>query len=327
MFLVSDAQCNYPPLFHYTPEHVVSALLQSKAIHARAIWRFDKDTHEQVHGLRVALSVLQRMARFPRLDLFPSDLRHLYINLPGGFSRLVEAVISRVEYEIKNSTDPNVQVFVACFTTEKNSARLAKEYGGAILRFNKVLPYLSYLAPSPFSGSMLSRVSYEEKEFESKLRPIAFDAGFAPLRPSLMNMEADRRFEAVAIIVTQLICTLSPNLKRRKHFHHEHEWRLKVVRTLNSGEVTYFDRTEDKKRLVLADMATPVAGDIPKYALPLSIGGRFITDIEGSNDAAKAAVVDTAKWRAENEFPIYTLDEFRTYYDRTDARAGVAPHI
>jgi hypothetical protein len=174
-----------PQLYHYTRPETIVKVLKSKSLWARPTWDFE-DTDEYVHGLRLIDSHLKQIvaAKAERRVLHPATLELLtsYNLNPRG---VFEDTIGHIEFELAHHSNPNVAIYVACTSENAEPKEMASTYGCCAIRFNWMLPLLGYACPKPFHGSMLSRVSYDEREFSAHIIPQAFIFGMPELRPQM----------------------------------------------------------------------------------------------------------------------------------------------
>jgi hypothetical protein len=228
---------NKPPLFHYTRDDTILSILSNKYIWARPTWNF-ADTGEYVHGLWLIERFLKRISSSRQeAPAMPAPGLELMASYDIDPRRLVEQTIAHIEYELANPNNPKVEVYVACMSTNSNSKEMASQYGGFVIRFNWMLPLLAYACPRPFTASLLSRVTYDEREFESHIMTQGFTFGLPADDPGvsalLVPMNTTEREASVAATAAVQLSVFAANIKKPKYAY-EREWRLKTVRSMHS---------------------------------------------------------------------------------------------
>jgi hypothetical protein len=224
----------YPPLYHYTHQHTIQSLLQSGELWGRPTWDFP-DTEEYVYGLSVLKEQFEEFRKSATRDddVLAAAIREAYGDMAPPFATLIDKVIDNLQHEITNYQSPSVKVYVASLTTDAHSTEMKKDYGDCVVGFSFELPWVAYHAPTPFTSTMLSRVTYDEQEF----RLVAPSLALHPQVSEMPDIErrlvwlrdqadVDSRTTAFAGWITEELCLVAPNLKR-PIFAIEKEWRLK----------------------------------------------------------------------------------------------------
>jgi hypothetical protein len=276
-----------PKFFHYTKPASIINILRSKSLFACPTYKF-KDGDEYVHGLRLTKAHLERIRTGrTQLEAMPPRMQEVIKTFGMDARIILDETIAHIAYEIDHVETPRVEIFVTCTSTDGASERMAQEYGGFVLNFNWVLPLLGYAYPKPFSTAMLSRVTYNEAEFEKQIVPQGFIFACPHLRSELdellASIDVASREAATAATAAVFLCIVAVNIKQ-PYYSHESEWRLKTVR-LNHSAPTIFSLGKDggyelRRQWGMSETAEFV--DTAKgcrYLLDVRFGGRMI--IEG----------------------------------------------
>ncbi len=303
----------YPDLYHYVREASLKTLLESKGLLACPTWQF-RDAEEYVLGLKIVREELLSARKTERERVaLAGRLFDLYGDARPPVVPLLDRVIDMITMEVKNSSSPSVQVYVASLTTDGGSERMARAYGPLVLGFAFELPSIAYHAPEPFTSSKLSRVTYDEIEF----RTVVLDLMFSPCeddhdlrsqRDWLREQSASVRIDAVAAWCIEAGCLLAPNLKRPE-FKFEREWRLESAISAHAASVAFPRRSRQSMTPHLPrDAELRDTGKGPRYLqqlLSLDRGKMIVRSI-----AALGSVVDSGlqawieSWSAANSSPL-----------------------
>jgi hypothetical protein len=274
----------YPPLYHYTSDESVRKILESKSLLARPTWDFP-DTDEYVHGLRLALQKLKSSAVYAEMELkIPRPIILLYRRYFRNTRRLISAVVPHIEHEIEHTSDPKIQVYVACATTNGRSAKMAALYGDVVLEFNPMAPLLAYSRPEPFLASMLSFVTYDETWFLDRLVSLCLDLRVYVGPPesftrATVGLDDDQVRRMISFWLAESICILAPNIKS-SDWAYEDEWRFKSVRSSHSdaNSSRHPRAPVDRKAFGgLPQAASYSTHSPPRYVQQLSFKDKFIT--------------------------------------------------
>jgi hypothetical protein len=306
-----------PTLYHYTNPDSLLKILSSRALLARPICEFPKDASEYVLGLGLIEKELERIycARNDPRPLLVPGLVALLNEYGIDARRFLEQTIAHIEYELKHSSTPKVQLYVACVSatvptrSEEAGRRMLAEYGHSVITFNWMLPLTAYSWPRPFTFSMLSRVSYDEQEFVAAIiHNMGFDGalneGDPDFEQSMARLNLAERTAAMALTVAIMLCSFAANIKKPE-FKYENEWRLKTARSFHGGTTLFrmadwggvrkhVFKMNDDATFIRLDPARP-----DRYVQELSCEGKMI--LQPPITTLLAPPVDAAKLMACNE--------------------------
>jgi hypothetical protein len=274
-----------PSFYHYTRPELIGSILESQSLWARATWDFD-DKQEYRHGLELIARVLKDTYSGRReAEAIPALALELMRRCRVDVRRVLELTINHIEYEVDAADKPKVEVYVACTTTQGNSLEMVKNYGGVVIRFNWMLPLLAYGYPRPLATSMLSYVTYDEREFMSRIMEQGFIFGFPEYLPKwsalLDPMNTEEREASIAATAAIFLCVFAPNIKKPK-FAFEREWRLKTVK-LNHSIPTLFSIPDEvaiqlRRHFGMSEEAAFTKHSTPRYLQELRGYGKMIID-------------------------------------------------
>jgi hypothetical protein len=231
-----------PTLYHYTFQDSILDVLSARALWARPTWDFP-DADEYVFGLKLISAYLKRVhARAWGVQPIPPLTQEMMASYGIDARHVLEQTIAHIEYEVANASKPNLEVYVACVSENKESLEMSRRYGECIIEFGALLPVIGYGYPRPFTAAMLSRVSYDTTEFDSWIMTMGFitleTTDPAHVKKVLDPLNASAREAAMAATTAIALCMHAPNIKK-PGFAPEREWRLKTVRSNHMGTVLY----------------------------------------------------------------------------------------
>lgn len=274
---------NKPELFHYTWPDTILSILSSRSIWARPTWDF-ADSYEYVHGLGLIEQFLKRVSSSRQeVSPMPAPWLELIASYDIDPRRIVEQTIAHIEYELANYNKPRLEVYVACASANSNSKEMVTKYGAFVIGFNWMLPLLAYMCPRPFTASMLSRVTYDEREFESQIMMQGFIFGLPAYRSDLSAllgpMNTIEREASVAATAAIFLSVFAANIKKPEYAY-EREWRLKVVRSRHSTPTLFSpdDSIKLRRAFGMSEDAAFTTNPPGRYVQDLCWMGKMIID-------------------------------------------------
>lgn len=308
---------NYPALFHYTHEQNVPKILESGSLLASPTWNFP-DTNEYRHGLTLMRDVLHRALFVPQVqEMMRQDLTPSYGEYLPPIEELLAALVTNLQYELDNLSNPRVKVYVACLSTEPDSQKMKELYGPCVISFNYLISTLAIFAPRPFTSAMLSRVSYSDDQFLAYLplefrSIVQFGDGYEQYN-ALKNSHPSKHLGLVAGWLTERLCLFAPNIKK-PDFQHEHEWRLKSA--ISSYPINPLRGPQDAAFLGLSEEATFMdIGGRNRYVQRLMFRNTFIqSGISLPPDASAETRERVDNWQTQQNKIPDTFDEFSQQY-------------
>jgi hypothetical protein len=269
-----------PPLFHYTSLETLIKIMESGSLLARPTWDFE-DTAEYVLGLKYIDEYLKNLySRKQERREIPVSTLMLLAKYGVDLRSLIDQTIAHIGYEIEHYVNPRAEVYVACLTEHPQSNEMARAYGESVINFNQwMLPLIAYAHPRPFSWSMLSRVTYNRKEFESYLMGMGFNIGEAnpgPLKQFLDPLNVEERTASLAGTAAILLCSFACNIKNQE-FDFEKEWRLKTCRLNHTTPTLFSSDTHGMREWFELGADAQFTDHQPKrYKQELTFKGAFI---------------------------------------------------
>ncbi len=305
--------------YHYTwPSHLME-LLDSRSLLSCPTHQF-KDKAEYVHGLGLILKRLKAIHAGDHNGVDEAWLR-LFNSQVGGLRGFIQRVIELIGYEFCNPCSPNIEVFVACVSQGPRSEEMMQSYGNAVISFNRLLPYFAYETPDPFYASMLSRVTYEERYFNSFImgQGLKLEKDVNGVTKFLAQFPPNKRRDVLAIAIAEHLCLIAPNIKRSQ-FQCEREWRLKSIRSKypDYGLLRAFSAEYPAK---FSDEFDPPRYKFnpPRYLHRLGLSGKFISsDVQIVGEENSSLASEVKEWRRVNEM---SADEERTMLAGFEAMA------
>lgn len=285
-------------MYHYTKPETANLIVKQATLNLTPIQDFHgkaegKDDNEYRRGLSVIEGTLRAaITDRRRLDQFTYLVLRDFKYLPAraiSATRLLADVCDRLNAELASIDTPLVQVYVASLTPSGNSDYMREAYGKGIVRFGRELPCLAYATPSPFTQSMLTRVSYGDDELRAfslspsmsftpaYLRAYIDEVGLERIKVRWCALEPTQFRSAMADLIAEQYCVVAPNIKMSS-FRQESEWRLKcVVSGVNNGlDLGRTRRQPVQKYPVEATKYVRAEGARPRYLMSLMVGGASI---------------------------------------------------
>lgn len=302
--------CNKPQLFHYTRAETAMDLLKSKSLLVQPISNFvDKD--EYLVGLKLISQKLKDSVIKKSNPLqIDQEVRQIFEKYCGGTIKVIGQVIDHIDYEIRNMQSPMVEVYVACFSTNPSSVDMLKNYGKVIIRFHPLLHLFAYNIPQPFSASMISRVTYDEHEFQSHVVDmINSSIGHKThyIQSILSPLSPDDCTEDMSAFISEQLCTFAPNIKKPK-FSIENEWRLKSIITKHKYRAQFYPSNQKNPESSPFPVSAKATGETPtRYFHELTFEDKFMSQeiMIFLNDGGKLSA-EVGLWQEEHSLPVMT---------------------
>ncbi len=321
--------CKKPQLFHYTCVETAMKLLRSKSLLLQPIWNY-VDTGEYILGLNLISQRLKGslIKKSNPLQIQPNVKKLLDENC-GGLTKVIEQVIDQIDYEIANLQKPRVEVYVACFSKNPCSVEMVKNYGQVIIRFNPLLHLFAYENPSPFSASMISRVTYNEQEFQNFVVdmginfPLGQDTQF--FESEIEALLPEQRTEDISTYISEHLCMFAPNIKRPK-FSYEEEWRLKSVVSNHKYSADFYSPSrEGDKSSPFPTYAKPTKDKPTRYFHELTFKDKFISQeiMIFSNDGGRLSA-EVGEWQRDHSLGQMTQQQVETIARKLDESRGAS---
>lgn len=223
---------NYPPLFHFANEVGAEKIIETKSLLARNILDFnEEDQEEYKHGIRLIrenlskqiLIVDQWQFRPPNFDY----LNKIGVEIPTIFARIDELISNELD-RVENGRAPRTSVYVACLSQNPDNLGMAKKYGRYRIEFGPLIPVIAYATTLDAHASMLTRVTYDEHEFNFQVfRMCTTGAPYLEIQERVAEIDVADRSEFVAEALAADLMVAAANVKRPE-YNFECEWRLKT---------------------------------------------------------------------------------------------------